>query len=165
MGCPSPVQRPLSLPYTLSIPKFPRTPSSRSFRCWGRRPSGPPADPCGKDMMASKPVCGVACRGAVEVVGVARRSSGVGGCKDRRLVSVACVAGARVSRELSSRIAPFSVPLVQLCRPATPQPVQLRWHPCDFEGLVRHSGRGVEELSTHRDGRLWAGAWGWGLRR
>ena len=60
--------------------------------------------------MAAKTVCGVACRGAVEVVGVARRSSGVGGCKARRLVSVACDAGARVSRELSSRMAPFTSP-------------------------------------------------------
>ena len=62
-------------------------------------------------MMAARMACGVASRGAVEIAGVARRSRGADGCRACR---VACVAGARVSRELQQPDGTLHVPLLQV---------------------------------------------------
>ena len=39
---------------------------SMSLRCWGRRPSGPPADPAGKDMTARETCAGETVMGVIE---------------------------------------------------------------------------------------------------
>ena len=53
--------------------------ASISLRCWGRKPSGPPADPDGNDMMADLIKPSDAARGGTVVVGDLRLSDGFAG--------------------------------------------------------------------------------------
>ena len=84
----------------------------RSFKCCGRRPSGPPAEPAGKDMMASRTSRLVACRCAAPAAGVGldRLSAGVSGCRIRSLLRFIVSTWASVSVEHRTRMAPLTLP-------------------------------------------------------
>src|SRR6476469_4719937 len=53
----------------------------RSFKCWGRRPSGPPEDPAGNELIASSTASDVTVNGEPgSCLSRGRRSAGAGGC-------------------------------------------------------------------------------------
>ena len=87
-------------------------PATKSFRCWGRKPSGPPADPAGKDQMADR-----TCEEDTSW-GVGLGSGGVepaergwrGGCFSLSLLRVEASTGAKDSSELTIFTAPRKFP-------------------------------------------------------
>ena len=84
-----------------------------SLRCWGRRPSGPPADPHGKERMALET------SSTETLIGILSSSEGAGGqmelgwgggCFSLRAIRVLSFTSAMVSSELARRMAPLKSP-------------------------------------------------------
>ena len=78
------------------------TPVRRSFRCCGRRPSGPAADPFGNDWIAALTAGGMTSRGWASEEGVERRSVGQDGWRRPSSVKVDWSGAAKLSLEHSS---------------------------------------------------------------
>ena len=89
-----------------SIPMSP----IKSFRCYGRNPSGPPADPAGNVRMASRVDASVECSAVWLGRAGGLMSAGVGGCRSCSLPRFIALAVAIVSDEQKSRMAPFTSP-------------------------------------------------------
>ena len=72
---------------------------SRSLRCCGRSPSGPPADPAGKDMTARETCDGESVMGVIAESGREREVEEGGGCRAHKDARVSSLTGARESSE------------------------------------------------------------------
>ena len=88
-----------------------------SLRCWGRRPSGPPADPHGKKQMALETSSTETLMGILsssEGAGGILESGWGGGCFSLRAIRVLSFTSAMVSSELAIHMAPLKSPSVSL---------------------------------------------------
>ena len=95
----------------------------RSFRCCGRRPSGPPADPAGKEMTAFITSASDTTMGGGEVgVGGMLHPSGGDGCLSSKADKVAALEGAIVQ---AKRIAPLKSPSSSLDETRRPKDSRL----------------------------------------
>jgi len=83
---------------------------TKSSRCWGRKPSGPPEDPAGKERMACKTSASSTDNEEASRAGLADQSAGALGCLSWSLFKVWVETGTDSSSEHSSLTAVRTLP-------------------------------------------------------